>query len=215
MEYNFFSEHLVEQAKLGEKKLEEGDLPAAIDYFSQGIDIMDKLHCSYHFRSSFEYLSYAESLAPKEAEYYLKRAIFMDHNNLEAKQLLEQKSVVDPSQTYLHKVERLLLTPEYGSLENYYQALANRENWPAWLEHTEQQHQLYHYKDACHFIARSVAYLRNQDYDLALNDLVKAENLEAKIQEIYSLRAIIYYDKGEEHMARAAEAKAQEMKEKE
>jgi Tfp pilus assembly protein PilF len=159
-----------------------------LDFLNKAIIIIDKFHSFWHFEQSYFHLQLAlKHLANKNmvsAKQQLELAIFQDHCNWQAIDLLNnQSSRHIYSRPYKSFVEYLSFatneSPVYINNQGYWQIAANNlNNTEELLKHITDHHKNYHQESAKIYLNRAMIFNKLNQSSLAKNDLVKACNLD-------------------------------------
>ena len=178
---------------LNQQAIDTKDLELKLELLNQATSKIEKFHSYFHFEQSYFNLHLAILLRNNNDEenaiIQLDAAIFQDHLNLQAKQLLSFDQVTEIYHRPFESFEKYL---SFASEENTQDSSAlsfwtmkdkSIEELNIIVEKIRAHHLSYHQEAAKLYLNRALVFHQLHQFELANNDLVKAANLDVKVKE--------------------------------
>jgi len=178
---------------LNEQAINEQNLEQKLKLLSLAANKIERFHSYFHFEQSYFHLQlaklYRQQNDEENAVMQLNAAIFQDHLNKEAEQLL---SNAKGSEIYKRPFADFTKYLFFATNEE----IANSKDPSFWsmndasftdlrniIAKIRAHHLKYHQESAKLYLNRALIFHKLNQFDLAKNDLVKAKNLDSKVEQ--------------------------------
>ena len=149
---------------------------------------IEKFHSFFHFEQSYFHLQlailYSQQNEHDKAQQQLELAIFQDHINYQAKQLLNGQRVTQVYQRpYINFAEYMIFATEEETKVLEEEGYWKKNDLESIIEEIRYCHLGYHQESAKLYLNRAMVFHQLEQEDLARNDLIKASNLDSMLKE--------------------------------
>lgn len=186
---------------LNQQALITKSLDERLNLLSRAASLVEKFHSFFHFEQSYFHLLLAKNyLITNQNDFAaeeLRAAIFQDHINYEAQDLLNNK----PPKVFYERLFKSFA--EYISFasgeavtkivaQGYWTIKADtKENINEIINRIREHHQNYHIEAAKIYLNRALIFYNLHEANLAKNDIIKANNLDSNIKSKIYFNEII------------------------
>lgn len=151
----------------------------------------EKFHSFFHFEQSYFHTQFAVFLKSQgqelEARKEFEKALFQDHLNIQAKEFLSLgHSEVKYGRLFNSFIDyvRFAAEEELDASHSFGYWCFHHDSFEEIIADIKSRHLLYHQEAAKIYYNRSIVFNALGEEELSKNDIIKAENLDAKIREI-------------------------------
>ena len=171
--------------KINIQAIKEESLEKKLELLNLATKLVEKFHSYFHFEQSYFHTNLAQYYVGEKKKEQLEAALFQDHLNKQAQNLLDSTKYQRPFKNFDEYISFAIEKPIKNAKLKSFWAIKpdSAENLEQIIAQIRQCHLGYHVESAKLYLNRAFVFHKLGQLELSKNDLIKASNLDIGIKE--------------------------------